>query len=113
MHCSVLGSEPAPVPARPPARCLPRWPPPLQELGGAVKAGLDKQLPGAVAAGLGKPLQEAFRTAFAKQLVPAFEGATQSMFQQINTAFAAGFEEHLQVGGRAGGGARGRGGGLS
>ena len=87
------------------ARCLPIL---LQELGGAVKAGLDKQLPGAVAAGLGKPLQEAFRTAFAKQLVPAFEGATQSMFQQINTAFTAGFEEHLQVGGWAGGRVAGR-----
>ena len=46
----------------------------------------------------GKPLQDAFRTSFAKQVVPAFEGATQVMFQQINTAFSAGLEEHLQVG---------------
>lgn len=70
-----------------------------KELSSAVKAGLDKQLAPAVAAGLsGKPLQEAFRSAFAKQLVPAFEAATQAMFQQIQTAFAAGFEEHLQVG---------------
>ena len=74
--------------------------PPLpQELGGSVKAGLDKQLGPAVAAALGgKPLQEAFRTSFSKQVVPAFEGATQVMFQQINTAFSAGLEEHLQVG---------------
>lgn len=70
-----------------------------KELSSAVKAGLDKQLAPAVAAGLsGKLLQEAFRSAFAKQLVPAFEAATQAMFQQIQTAFAAGFEEHLQVG---------------
>ncbi len=73
-----------------------------KELSSAVKAGLDKQLAPAVAASLsGKPLQEAFRSAFAKQLVPAFEAATQAMFQQIQSAFAAGFEEHLQVGGAA------------
>lgn len=70
-----------------------------KELSSAVKAGLDKQLAPAVAASLsGKPLQEAFRSAFAKQLVPAFEAATHAMFQQIQSAFAAGFEEHLQVG---------------
>lgn len=40
----------------------------MQELSGAVKAGLDKQLAPAVAAGLGKPLQEAFRSAFTKQV---------------------------------------------
>jgi enhancer of mRNA-decapping protein 4 len=69
-----------------------------KELSSAVKAGLDKQLAPTVAASLsGKPLQEAFRSAFAKQLVPAFEAATQAMFQQIQSAFAAGFEEHLQA----------------
>lgn len=33
----------------------------------------------------------------APQVVPAFEGATQAMFQQMNSALAAGLEEHLQA----------------
>lgn len=74
-----------------------------KEVAGAVRSGLDKQLAPAVAAGLsGKPVQEAFRTAFSKQLLPAFEGATQQMFQQINSAVTAGLDEHLQVGGGQG-----------
>lgn len=31
------------------------------------------------------------------QVVPAFESATQTMFQQIHSAFATGLEEHLQA----------------
>lgn len=97
----------APLHFAPLLSCLDPAPPPspsqlqlpLQELPGAVRgAGLDKTLAPAVAAGLGKPLQEAFRTAFSKQLLPAFESATQEVFQQINTALAAGLQEHVQVG---------------
>ena len=70
----------------------------LQDLAAAIKsAGLDKAVAPAVATGLAKPLQEALRTSFSKELLPAFEGATQTMFQQINAAFTAGFEEHVQV----------------
>jgi hypothetical protein len=80
-----------------------------QDLAAALKgASLDKALAPALSASLAKPLQDALRGAFAKQLVPAFEGATQAAFQQINAAFSAGFEEHLQASGLRGSPGMGR-----
>lgn len=79
--------------------------PPMQEVSGAVKAQLEKSLEkqlekalsASLASQLAKPLQDSFRSAFQKSLLPAFEGACQSMFGQINSSLAAGFQEHVQV----------------